>query len=222
MSFTILTAITRLTTGPTNCFKAGLSSSQQLQRVNEVLEKFYDKGTWRGVYKQIALTSVGGIITLPSAYQRLDGLSIPNCGYLVKIKSNLYPFQENGPHNQDWTKYCPAIAIDMGDVAGTRQYQLTGDPTRLDTFAYVGLARIRYVWATDTSTIVVPDSYQALRLGVISMGQEDELATDQAQKLFAQALQELEGNLAEFNSDFSYGEVQIDAGFGMGSVPNLV
>lgn len=222
MSFTIATAIDRLSNGPTNCFKAGLSDPQKLQRTNEVLEKFYDKGTWRGVHQTIPLTSVGGIITLPPAYQRIDGLSVPSCGYLVKIKSNLYPFQENGPHNQDWTKYCPAIAIDKGDVAGSRQYQLTGDPAQLDTFAYVGLARIRYVWATDTSTIVVPDCYQALRMGVIALGQEDELASDQAAKKFSEALQELEGNLAEFNSDFSYGEVQIDSSFGMGEVGNLV
>ncbi len=222
MSFTIAQALDRLANGPTNCFKAGLSSAQKLQRVNEVLEKFYDKATWRGVHQTIDLTSVGGIITVPSAYQRLDGLSVPLYGILLKLKSNLYPFQQNGPHLQDWTKYCSDITIDLGDVGGTRKYQLTGDITRLDSFAYKGLARIRYVWATDTSTVVVPDCYQALRLGVLSMGQEDELATDQAQVLFAQAIQELEGNLSEFNSDFSYGEVQIDAGFGMGCVGNLV
>lgn len=222
MSFTIAQAITRLTTGPINCFKAGLTSGQQLQRVNECLERFYDKGTWRGVHQTIPLTSVNGVITLPAAYQRIDGLSVPKCGVLVKIKSNLYPFQENGPHLQDWTKYCPTVAIDLGDVNQQRQYQLTGSIDRLDSFAYMGLARIRYVWTTDTSTIVVPDSYQALRMGIIALGQQDELANDQSRALFAEALQELEGNLAEFNDDFAYGEVQLDTHYGMGGVCNLV
>lgn len=223
MSFSVATAITRLDSGPTNCFKAGLSAGQKLQRVNEVIDRFYEFGTWRGLHDTITVTSsASNIITLSSSYVRLDALAEPAFCRDIPIKSQQWAFSTAGPGPMDWTKYCELVAIDMGDVSGVRQYRLTGTATANDARVLSGLARKRFTWITDTATIVPIDSFQALRLGVLALGQEDEGAHDNAKSIFAEALEVLNGNLVEFNAIQSWGVVQFDSMATMGSVANLV
>lgn len=212
--FTVSQALTRLTSGPRNLFitsQGTLSAGQQLQRVNEILEKFYDKGDWRGVHVPVALTSVLGIITLDAAYLRLDGLAIASCNFIVPIKNMSYGYQVGGPGLQDWTEYGNTVALDMGDnSSGLRQYQITGCPDANDVLALTGLARKRFTWITDTSTVVVPDCFGALRTAVLAMNAEDEQATEIASKLWADAFTELDNNHEEFEAPQSAGILQLD------------
>lgn len=221
MSFTIADAITRLDGGPRVVWRAGLSSGQKLQRINEVLEIFYTQGSWRGLHDIITLTSVGGIVTLPAGYQRLDGrLAASACGGYFDLKSQAYGFVGNGPNNQDWSLTGLGVAIDLGDTAGQRRYQLSGNATTNDALTLQGYARRRYVWATDTATVVVPDSYVALRKGVYALGREDEADDSRAGSKMSEALAELDSDLREWNGP-DWGTVQIDASIGMGMVENL-
>lgn len=220
--FSYAQAISRLSEGPTSCFKPGTTPAQKLQRVNEVLERFYEFGTWRGLFDRIVPVSVSSVIALPTAYQRLDGLS-DKCSGKIDIKSMQWEFQPGGPgviHTP--TEACLLVAIDLGDVGGFRKYQLTGADATNDARELIGLARKRYRWVSDTSEKVEPDSFQALRQGVLALGMEDEGDDDGCTKLFNSALTVLNGNLEEFEGNTGWGVIQIDPFCGAGSIPNLV
>lgn len=215
MPFSAATAITRLTSGPVNAFKAGISSAQQLQCINEVLERFYEFGTWRGLHDTVTLTSSSGIITLSSAYQRLDGLGVPAINMSIPIKTQQWAFSTGGPKPQDWTLYGQAVALDLGDNAsGQRQYQLSGNTTSNDALSYSGLCRKRFTWITNTATIVFPDTFQALRMGVLARGMEDEGANNEAEAMFNRTLAVLNGNLQEFEPEEKQVVMAPEFGFG--------
>lgn len=210
MPFTAQTCLDRLINGPRNAFAAELNVDQQLQRLCEVLERFYEMGTWRGVHAVIDLQSVNGVISLPVDYLRLDALGEPLKRLDVPIKSPQWQFIQSGPGIQDWTKYLNLVAIDQGDTAGIRQYLLTGLATNNDLRLLKGLARKRFNWITDVSTVIVPDCYQAIRMGVLALGMEDEAANDEASAMFTKALGVLDSSLTEFESVTSMGSVQMD------------
>lgn len=218
--FSVATAITRLTSGGFNAFPASFSAGNQLQRINETLEMFFDQGSWRGLHDTISLTSTSGIISLSSAYQRLDGLSVPAQNCPVPIRSMTWAFSPGGPGVQDWTLYSELIALDMGDNAsGVRRYQVSGDATAADALTFSGLARKRFTWITSTADTVVPDCFRALKLGVEALRWKDEGDDARYQAAFAEALQALNGNLQEFAPDFR--QVNIQPCFAMGSIPNV-
>ena len=213
--FTIATAISRLEGGATSCFKPGSTSAQKLQRLNEVIERFYEFGTWRGLHDTITLTPEDGIISLPYTYQRLDGLGIPASALIVPIKSQQWQFSTGGPGIQDWSLYGPLVAIDLGDnTSGIRRYQLTGTTTELDALSFKGLARKRFTWITDTAAVVSPDSFQALRMGVLALAMEDEGDDEGCKALFASALAVLNGNLQEFETEDRQMVVSPEMGMG--------
>lgn len=225
MSFTIATALSRLTTQQRSPFVTTygtMNAAQQLQRINEILEGFYDEGDWRGLHATVSLTSTSGIITLVAAYLRLDGLGISANNFVIPIKNMAYAYQVAGPGIQDWTKYGKTLAIDMGDVGGVRQYQLTGDTTANDALAFTGLARKRYVYATDTTPTVIPDSYSALEIGVRAFAAKDASANDLYKDLWAQALARLAGNAEEFEAPQSAGILQFDPCFTAARIPNIL
>lgn len=216
MSFSVATAITRLTGSGRNAFPATFTSGNQLQRINEVLERFYEMGSWRGLHDTISLTSTNGIIALSSAYQRLDGLSIPAQNTIISIKPMAWAFSSGGPGSQDWTQYSELIALDQGDVGGVRKYQVSGNAANNDTLTFSGLARKRFTWITNTADIVCPDSFQALKLGIEAFQMEDENAHEEARAKFAEALQILNGNLQEFEPEVK--QIVIQPSFGGGSM----
>lgn len=225
MSFSVATAISRLESGMKSAFADGATAAQKLQRVNEVLDRFFEFGTFRGVRDVVTtLTTTSGVMTLAASYQRLDALSVTTSGQegKVDIKGMEWPFRPNGPGVLDWSKYPDRDAIDMGDVGGVRKYQLTGPTAALDALTYSGLARKRFVWITDTATVVVPDSFQALRMGVLALGFEDVSDYARSGEMFAAALKLLESNLEEFNSVEQYGFVALDNASGMGGVENVL
>ena len=221
--FTYAQAIARLVSGPKSAFVAGLTPGQQLQRINEVLERFYELGTWAGVLSTLSgLTTTNGVITLPNTYLRLDALSNTNGGMPVPIKNRDYLFNPAGPGLSILQSTGGSgVAIDQGDVNGQRQYQITGDPAILDTLTFTGLARLRYIWATSTSALVIPDCYQALRRGVIALGWEDEGDLSRYDAVFTRALTVLNGNYSQSESDTEHGVVACEPATSMGMIPNL-
>lgn len=112
----------------------------------------------------------------------------------------------------------------VASVATTtaREYRLTGSATLNDARVLQGLARKRFNWFTNTSSIVSPDSFQALRLGVLAMGFEDARGFDTSENLFAEAFKILNGNLVEFNAPQSYGTVQFERAGSMGEVAGVM
>jgi len=232
VSFTIATAITRLTGSKFNLFlsqNGQFSNVQQLQRINQVLEQFWLKGSWPGLHTEATVTSSGGVITLGASYLRLDGLAASKdftapdtgCWTNIDIKPMQYRWQPGGPGYFDPTDVCGVIAYDLGDVGGVRKYQLTGETATLDTYKYRGFARKRYVWATADSTVVTPDCYPALEMGVRAYNAEDEQA-DNVDALWAKAFQALDDSMGQFNQGNEYGVLQIDPGLSMSAVSNLV
>ncbi len=217
--FTFGTAIARLSNGPTSAFKPGITADQKLQRLNEVLEEFFDLGTWRGVHAEIEMTTTLGVLTVPREYQRLDGLGIPSLNInLGQPKSQQWAYQRGGPGIQDWGLYGELVYIDMGDVNGTHQYQVTGSTVDLDALTFKGLARKRYVWQTDTGAECIPDSFQALSIGVRALGMRDEGANNpEARAMMDEAISVLNGNLGEFEPEER--QVVVSRTLGFGSVP---
>ncbi len=217
--FTVATALTRLAAGKFNLTLTPygvMTAGQLLQRINEILEKFYDRGTWRGVTSTVSLTSTAGIITLAAAYLRLDGLGIPSLNAVVPIKPPGFQFSTGGPRPQDFNLYGNILALDMGDNgSGQRQYQLTGSTDALDSMTFSGLARKRFNYITDTATVVAPDCYGAINKAWRAMNAEDEQADSLAQSLWAQAFAELNGNMEEFETEIR--QVQVQPAFAMGA-----
>lgn len=220
MPLTAQTCIDRLVNGPRNAFAADLTADQQLQRLCEVIERFYEKGTWRGVHAIIDLQSSTNLISLPADYLRLDALGEPTRNSNIPIRGLSWQFIQSGPGIQDWTKYGQLVALDQGDTAGIRQYLLTGQAVNNDPRLLKGLARKRFNWITDVSTAIIPDCYQAIRIGVLALGMEDEAANDASDAMFAKALAVLDSSLTEFESVTSMGSVQMDFSIEMGD--NLV
>lgn len=217
--FTIAQALTRLTAGQHNLLKTQygvMSAAQQLQRINEILDRWYEAEDWRGVRSVQALTSVSGIISLPAAYLRADKRIVVttegHCGCYFEIKPLEYQFQLDGPGYFDVTEgCCYGVAIDLGDDAsGVRRYQLTGEAATLDTYAYKAVLRLRYVYATTTTPVVVPDCYSAIVLSVRAFNAEDEGAYDVANNLWGQVFQMLDDNIGQFEEGNDWGVMPID------------
>lgn len=224
MSFTYATAITRLDGGMVPAFKAAATSGQKLYRLNEVLERFFEFGRWRGVYDTAVVTQTAGIITISATYQNMEALAVTLSGNerKVPIKSMEWPYMPGGPGLVPFDQYGDIVAIDKGDVSGTRKYQLTGDQTYLDTLTFSALLRKRYTWtATDSDTVPI-DSFQALRMGVLALGFEDVSDYDRSTSMFNAALAVLNGNLEQFNAVESYGVITTDPNVGIGHASNLV
>lgn len=218
--FTIAQALTRLTAGQNNLLKTSygvMSNDQKLQRINEILDRWYEAEDWRGVRSVQALTSSGGIISLSAGYLRADKrISITTAGRegdFFEIKPLDWQFQTGGPGYFDVTTGCNCfgVAIDLGDNAsGVRRYQLTGDATVLDALTYSAVLRKRYVWATDTTPTVIPDCYTALELSVRARHMEDENAFDTANQLWQSVWTMLDSNLGQFEQGNDFGSMPID------------
>lgn len=192
-----------------------MSDAQQLQRINEILDRWYEAEDWRGVRSVEALTSSGGIISLGAGFLRADKrISITTAGRegeFFDIKPLDYQFQSGGPGYFDVTQGCIGIAIDLGDNAsGVRRYQLTGNTESLDALTYSSVLRKRYVRATDTTPIVIPDCYTALELSVRARHMEDENAFDTARALWQDVWTMLDANLGQFEQGNEFGSMPID------------
>lgn len=129
MSFTLATAISRIDNLQQPIWTAGATASQKLQACNQALDKMWTLGGWDGLLQEVTgLTSVSGILVLPSQYKILTGLRVcGNNGQLangygyggsprVSIKSQQWKFSPNA-NGTDWGCYCgpPWIAFDLGD-----------------------------------------------------------------------------------------------------------
>lgn len=227
--FTIAQALTRLNALQRNPFTTSygtMSSGQQLARINQILETWYDSDSWRGVRSVQALTSSAGIIALPAAYLRAEkriSVTTTGKGGFFQIKPIQYQFESGGPGWFDVTKNSPGVAIDLGDNAsGVRHYQLTGVAADLDALAYSAVLRLRYVYATDTAPAVIPDCFSALELSIRAMAAADANANELSLNLWLQAYQKLDSSLGQYEEGNDMGILQIDPFIGMGSVENLV
>ena len=192
-----------------------MTDGQKLQRINEILDRWYEAEDWRGVRSVQALTSVGGIITLDAGYLRADKrITITTAGHegcFYEIKPLDYQFESSGPGYFDVATGCLGVAIDLGDhTNGQRRYQLTGDTTVLDAFTYKAVLRKRYVWATDTTPIVIPDCYTALELSVRARHMEDEGAFDTSRGLWQDVWTMLDSNLGQFEQGNDFGSMPLD------------
>lgn len=207
-----------------------MSAGQQLDLGNKILEEWYNNvENWRGVRKEVTgMASSSGIITLAAAYLRAEQRFIvinADGDYIgvFPIKDLDHKYQPNGTGYYDSDETCVGLAGDLGDNAsGVRRYQLDGDPTVLDTYTYNAICRLRYVWATDANTTVVPDCYPAFEMSWRAQIARNEQAYDDAEALMMKAYQMLDANVGAFNQGNDRGVLPIDPMVGMGSVANLV
>lgn len=222
MPFTISQAITRIDGQPEPVWSNGMTSGQKLQRINEALEKLYILGTWDGLLEEISLSPVNGIITLDPSYYTIEALKDDN-GIDVSIKTQMWKYSKSAPIIDDWAKWHGApMAFDKGDIAGSRTYEIAGDPSDVDAIVYKGMARKRYVWAVDTSTVVSPDCFEALLLSVRSLHWQDVGDMQRAEYMAGKAVEALERILNEVLGDADMGHVTIDGESGGGTILNLV
>jgi len=227
--FTISQALTRLTSQQNNPFTTTygtMNPPQQLQRVNQILDKWYESESWRGVRSVIALTSSGGVISLPAAWlraeKRIAVTTEGKCGF-YEIKPLGYQFQTGGPGYFDVTKGCLGVAIDLGDnTNGVRQYQLTGVVADLDALSYSAVLRKRYVYATDTSTVVIPDCFTALEISVRAMAASDANAVELSNGLWAEAFAVLDSGLGQFEAGNDFGVLETDPMCAQGTLYNAI
>jgi hypothetical protein len=115
MAFSYQDALNRISAEPEPVWSSGMTVAQQLQRLNEVLERFWTEGTWDGLLIDASpFSSTDGVITLNPIYKTLDSL-VCN-GAQVSIKAQNWKYSPSAPKVSDWTKYRgPLIAFDLGD-----------------------------------------------------------------------------------------------------------
>lgn len=218
--FTIAQALSRLSSGVRNLFvtsQGTLSSGQQLQLTNEILEEWYKNDSWRGV-REVAtgLVTSGGILTLGAGYLRADKrFNVTTTGHegcFYEIKKLDYQSQPGGPGYFDVTKAgCLGVAIDLGDNAsGVRLYQLTGSVAVLDALTFSAVLRKRYVYAADTSPTVIPDCYPALELSVMARVALSEGDLARSRELQQEAYALLDADLGQFEEGADFGVMPID------------
>lgn len=218
--FTISTALSRLSGGVRNLFvtsQGTLSSGQQLQLVNEILEEWYKNDSWRGVREVVGtLATSGGILTLAAGYLRADKrFNVTTDGHegcFYEIKKLDYQSQPGGPGYFDVTKAgCLGVAIDLGDsTGGVRRYQLTGSTAALDALTFSAVLRKRYVYATDTATTVIPDCFPALELSVMARVALSEGDLTRSRELQQEAYALLDADLGQFEEGGDFGVMPID------------
>lgn len=221
--FTIAQSLTRLSSGVRNLFvtsQGTLSSGQQLQLVNEILEEWYKNDSWRGVREVVSgLTTTSGIMTLGAGYLRADKrFNVTTSGYegrFYEIKKLDFQSQPGGPGYYDVSKGGLGVAIDLGDNAsGVRRYQLDtgrgGDFTFVDSLTFSAVLRKRYVYATDTTPLVIPDCFPALELSVMARVALSEGDLARSRELQQESYALLDADLGQFEEGADFGVMPTD------------
>ena len=233
--FTIAQALTRISNLEQPIWSSTITADQQLQAVNSSLEKIWTYGEWDGLLNAITgMATTNGILTLNGAYRLLQGLTViypnptPNVGGSdpVSIKSQQWQYapSQNGIN---WTQQAgpPWYAFDLGDnISGTasqRQYQIAGVPSYIDTLSFNGIAKLRYIYATVTTQIVIPDSYEGLVMALRSQHSYAVGDTTRAEEEFSAALQIVEHDLGQVIEKEDMGRMTVDFCCSGGSIPNL-
>jgi hypothetical protein len=306
MPFSYGDAIQRITNQPEQVWPPGITASEQLQRINGVLDRVWTRGQFDGLLKEVdGLTTSGGILTLPSQFKLLTGLQAlyPNTSgssnlnggcSRVDIRSQQWKFSPSAPqgpcstwNNGRW------YAFDQGDTAtvGTylvvtdtatgslvqifvqngvlgvesapagstpttgitvqdsvtgqfyniivqndiiglatatptssgsnRTYQISGIPSYVDTFTFNGMAKLRYVYASNLNQLVAPDCFEGLLMGVRAFSWYDKGDTSRAEEEFATAMAIYEADLGQVLQDEDMGYVTVDYAESGGSILNL-
>lgn len=175
---TLLQARTNLSNGNIPVFGSEWSDDQKNLRINEVIERWYNEGTWVDNVRRVTtadgtLSVADGLMTLETEYFALSRLSIPDEQYPIDIKPK--EFEHKSPDStgpRDWTQSHSIFAIDRGFFGGKRQYLLTGDPVVLDVKEYEGLARRRFKFLANDLEEINPPNFGALKQGCMSLEYE--------------------------------------------------
>lgn len=200
---TLLQARTNLSTGKNPVFGSEWNDEQKNLRINEVLERWYNEGTWVDNIRRVStatfdMTVEGGILTLGTEYFALTRLSIPSQQYAIEIKPKEFEFSSpdsRGP--MDWSASGSLYAIDRGFFGGKRQYILTGNPTLLDGKVLEGLARRRFHFISEDMEEINPPNFGALKQGCISLEYEAQGNFEMANVAWANCLRLLNEQLHE-------------------------
>lgn len=225
MSFTYATAISRLDGQMEAVWTPGATSQQKLDRVNDVLDRFWNEGDWEGLSADIVPVSSGGVITLAAAYKNLDVLQVSTAGSErdIPIKSQLWKFTPSANFVGDWSNFSgPMFAFDKGETSGQRVYQLTGQASLADAYTYIGQAKRRYVRVTNDTMVVNPDCWPALLVGVRAWHWQDQGDNIRYQMEFADALRQLAKDLGNIQDSEDLGSVSIEPSRSGSAIPALI
>lgn len=100
----------------------GPSSIQVPSRINEICERFFVSGKWKGMMVEVDLDASEGYVTLPRRCESILGITVqktPRTPF-----GRWYSFLPGGPGEVDLSTYSgPDIVVDMGD----------GYPTYIDS-----------------------------------------------------------------------------------------
>lgn len=268
--FTYATALARINNLEQPLFTPGITSGQQLQILNEVLDRMWTHGQWDGLLQEVSgLTTTNNILTLPPQYKNLTGLKVSNqntrCWNRVSIKSQQWKFSPSA-NGTNWDSYCGSqwYAFDRGDsglgelgvfsgsvvidqatgiayqiavsneiiglipananppsLSSARQYEIPGPQAYIDSLTFKGMAKQRYIYATDLNANVAPDSFEGLLMGVRAYHSYATGDTERAGVEFSQALEIVERDLGQILQDEDMGRVTVEYEFSGGSIPNL-
>lgn len=115
----------------------------------------------------------------------------------------------------------PAGDVPPPSTFSARQYEIVGIPSYVDGLTFSGIAKRRYVYATDETATVSPDCFEGLLMGVRAFHWYDVGDTKRAEEEFQTAIGIFEADLGQVLQDEDMGRVTVEVEYSGGSIPNL-
>ena len=84
-----------------------------ISTLNEVCERFFNSGKWKGLVVNVDFPSANGYITLPYEFESVLCLTYDRVP--VQTYTQFHTYQINGPGDFDESQQWPGILIDLGD-----------------------------------------------------------------------------------------------------------
>lgn len=189
---------------------AETSNGTFLSALNQLRERLFTTGRWKGLILEVEVTPVNNVVTLPNTCEAVLGAQVDDRP--VVVFGSMHEFLPNGPGEVTEERFRSTLAlVDNGDYT----YKIMGGTDNVESVRL--RCKRRYADLTGDSDIVYPDNVGALKLGLMSLAYEDSGDFEKAELYFSKCLALLNDELTEARGGAIPVFQQSPHGFGVGN-----